>query len=151
MSRYYKGYEKNTNRYMIVEFYDEPKKKLFGLHCPNDEMEMGQYSFMDHCGLNSISESTLDKFNNDFHLARQISKREYEIFQLLQSISTEIYMHDITGGFPSREGTPRMCRQLEREVRLYCKNDIETETESFANAISDMIKKQEEERGEIIV
>ena len=134
--RYFKGYNKTTDRHIFCILYDKPQEdKLF-----NSEPYIAEYGYMDESGRHYAN--TFEELEKDFYLSREIGKEEYNLYYNIQQLITEFYMNQITGGFPSK--SVETCgRLLDHQIRKAYKEvmpkDISV-AEALANAMANSLK-----------
>lgn len=146
MSRYFKASEKKSGRHVMIEVYDEPRKTSpFGLRRFKGD-EMGIWEYMDESGLHHIEEGT-DLY--DLYYIQEIGLEEYEIYQKCQHIINEFWMHGKTGGFPSNNVTNSV-RHLDRHIRDFFRNEFEGEAAQWANAMSTITKKMQQNENQML-
>lgn len=133
--KYFKGYNRKTERRIFCVVYDEPQQdELF--HTKPYRVE---YCYMDQSG---IERTNLEDFEKKFYLAREIGEAEYNLYHHIQRLITEFYMNQITGGFPS-SAIPMYGRRLDRiigEAYMEVKPKDISVAEAFANAFSTSLK-----------
>lgn len=136
MSRYFKAIEEGTGRHVMIEWYDKPVEKKFGLRPPFDGPVYGEYSYIDESGREYLAEGELGIGMSGL---QEITETEYTIYQCCQIVITEFYMHGKTGGFPS-DNASMAAHRLDRYIRNFFRYERESDAEMLANAISDMSK-----------
>ena len=107
--RYFKGHSKVDGRHMIFEVYEEPQQDLF-----DEQPYLIVGSALEKTGLIHYKNYEVCEAAN--HLMREITEEEYICYRTIQRLLTELYMHDITGGFPDVTAVTHLCRDLPREV-----------------------------------
>ena len=112
MVKYYKGKSKNESTHIAYfKIYDEMKHELFHDY-------MVEVNFVDHSG--RMLYKNLDDCNNDFTITKEISKEEFEFYERIQIIITEIYMNQFTGGFPREANVIENAHRIYRSAKKLC-------------------------------
>lgn len=135
--RYFKGHERiekedgtrTSGRCAFFKITSEPQEQLFG-----DPWTV-EASFLEKTGLTHYS--TVEEAEKDFYIQREISQQEYEIYESVQTILTEIFMNQFTGGFPRMENVRHNVRRLDRLTHKFNPTDM-----SIANALALMFANQ---------
>ena len=105
--KYYKGITIDEDREMVFQVYDEMQNDVF------DDKFIAIVT--DVCKGNHAHIETLDRLEEEYYLAREITENEYNFYCTAGRLITEIWMHDFTGGFP-RDTT---AIRLESRLRKY--------------------------------
>lgn len=133
--RYFKGHERiekedgtrTSGRCAFFKITSDPQKQLFG-----DPWTV-EASFLEKTGLTHYS--TIEEAEKDFYIQREISQQEYEIYESVQTILTEIFMNQFTGGFLRMGNVKHNVRRLDRLTRNFNPDDM-----SIAEAMATMLQ-----------
>lgn len=105
---FYKGYSKTTGERIAARIYEEPHPDPFSKHNNIAEILIvgdGTRRFIQNY-------DTLDEL---YDLQREISQIEFECLEKIGRLSTEIFLNQYTGGFPSPITCVRILNGLARD------------------------------------
>ena len=107
--RYYKGHSAIDGRQMIFKLYDKPRTDMFG------KSYIIEASAIEKTGITKYG--TLNDCDKENYLQREITESEYNCYSLIQRLTTEIFNHSFTGGFPREETLLNISRKLPVEIK----------------------------------
>lgn len=102
--RYFKGYYKDSPSHnAIFMLYDKPQSKLFGEYIIEAE-------YIDHYGV--VRFKSLEECEELYHISREISEEEFNLYKSVQVLVTEIFMNQFTGGFPREDNVKKATHEI---------------------------------------
>ena len=108
---YYKGHHISSGKCIIVALYDKPQTDVEG-----DEY-IAVASALEQSGITKYK--TFDECEWENYIQREISESEYNSYVLIQTLLTEMFLHDFTGGFPRGRNVLSVMRKLPGEVNTW--------------------------------
>ena len=115
MPRYYKGNSKVDSQHLVVfKLYDEMQNSKFGL--VRDYIVEVEY--IDHSGINKYA--SFAECLKDYYVRREISEEEYNMYLTIQTLITELYMNNITGGFPRKATVVSSAKRILHDAPKLC-------------------------------
>lgn len=105
---FYKGYSKTTGERIAAMIYAEPHPDPFSKH-----NNIAEVLIISDGTRRFIQDS--DTLNTLYDLQREISDTEFECLQKIGRLSTEIFLNQYTGGFPSVATCLRVINGLARD------------------------------------
>lgn len=125
---FYKGYSKTTGERVAAIIYAEPHPDPFSKH--NDIAEVLIIS--DGSG-RFIQDS--DTLNTLYDLQREISRIEFECLQKISRLSTEIFLNQYTGRFPSVATCLRIINGLRHDFNKLIAAQESQEVNGYCNEL----------------
>ncbi len=108
MPRYFKGDRKSDGMSAYAQIYDKPVTLPFG---DDSDMCIGQVRCLTLQGVDHVA--TMEELLEKYSLTREIGKMEYDFYEDMISLMTDIYMSGYSGGFPRKEN----CEFKSRKIR----------------------------------
>lgn len=111
MERYFKGYKKDSSEHYILRVFDKPEEDIFDAN----KKYWGEAERISMSGLTRF-ESEEDCYK-DFYFSHEITEEEWELYKNIQTLTTEMYMNGITGGFPRVQTVQHIAMDMRRLVK----------------------------------
>lgn len=108
-SVYYKGYEKESDKKIIIEVFEEPKDSFFG-----NTKDVAEIIYLDEGS--RWQYHSFEELNENCYVQRQISVEEFKMLQNIAYLSNEIWMNQFTGGFPDKNRCGKLAKYIQLEI-----------------------------------